>query len=227
VIELHCDRIRQQMALSQTLLKRLNGIAQDLQTTQSVAVETLIETMETMTMTDTFDYILKAVAFASLAEEVMLQPWAQNYTPEALQVLDLGQSAVQALNLDVFGTEAMLLGLLAEGTSVAAQILATAGLTVESAVYVTHHQAEAMTMGTRIAVASRRLISCARSHPILGPIQLFFLASKPELELRIRVNPFARRHRGLRHRSRSSIRARCHRGESWGPRNRPGTGQRS
>jgi DNA-binding transcriptional MerR regulator len=167
VIELHCDRIRQQMALSQTLLKRLNGIAQDLQTTQSVAVETLIETMETMTMTDTFDYILKAVAFASLAEEVMLQPSAQNYTPEALQVLDLGQSAVQVLNLDVFGTEAMLLGLLAEGTSVAAQTLATAGLTVESAVYITHDQAEAMTMGTRIAVASRRfnILRPLTSHP--------------------------------------------------------------
>jgi DNA-binding transcriptional MerR regulator len=222
VIELHCDRIRQQIALSQTLLKRLNGIAQELQTTQSVAVETLIETMETITMTeqyftpqqqtllanrfhqrapewqemlglardvmtegteltsvkvyalarywqqlmrsligsdgdlyesliqlyqhqggeaaswgtldaDTFDYILKAVAFASLAEEVVLQPSTQNYTPEALQVLDLGQSAVHALNLDVFGTEGILLGLLAEGTTATAQILTTAGLTVDSA----------------------------------------------------------------------------------------------
>lgn len=49
VIHLHRDRIREQIAHSRTLLRRLDGIAQELQTTQSVAVETLMETMETMT----------------------------------------------------------------------------------------------------------------------------------------------------------------------------------
>ena len=54
VIDLHRDRLREQIALSQTLLKRLSGIAQELQTTQSVAVETLIEAIETITMTEQY-----------------------------------------------------------------------------------------------------------------------------------------------------------------------------
>lgn len=54
VIDLHRDRLREQITLSQTLLKRLSGIAQELQTTQSVAVETLIEAMETITMTEQY-----------------------------------------------------------------------------------------------------------------------------------------------------------------------------
>ena len=40
------------MALSHTLLDRLNAIARELQTTQSVAVENLIQAMETITMSD-------------------------------------------------------------------------------------------------------------------------------------------------------------------------------
>lgn len=51
VIDLHRARLREQIALSQTLLTRLNGIARELATAQSVAVENLIETMETITMT--------------------------------------------------------------------------------------------------------------------------------------------------------------------------------
>ncbi|MEO0458368.1 MAG: MerR family transcriptional regulator, partial [Cyanobacteria bacterium P01_A01_bin.114] len=51
VIDLHRARLREQMALSQSLLGRLDAIATDLQTTQSVAVETLIQAMEAITMT--------------------------------------------------------------------------------------------------------------------------------------------------------------------------------
>ncbi|MDB9528779.1 MerR family transcriptional regulator [Oscillatoria sp. CS-180] len=52
VIDWHRSRLHEQITLSQTLLKRLNGIAKELETTQSVAVENLIETMETITMTE-------------------------------------------------------------------------------------------------------------------------------------------------------------------------------
>ena len=51
VIDLHRDRLREQISLSHTLLNRLNGIAKEIETTQSVAVENLIQTMETITMT--------------------------------------------------------------------------------------------------------------------------------------------------------------------------------
>ncbi|MBE9067036.1 MerR family transcriptional regulator [Leptolyngbya cf. ectocarpi LEGE 11479] len=50
VIELHRIRVREQMALSRTLLKRLDAISQELKTTDAVAVENLIETMETISM---------------------------------------------------------------------------------------------------------------------------------------------------------------------------------
>ncbi|MEL6384178.1 MAG: Clp protease N-terminal domain-containing protein [Cyanobacteria bacterium J06626_18] len=84
----------------------------------------------------TFDYILKAVAFASLAEDMQLHFSEQNYTPAALGVMRLGQQAIRALNMDVFGTEAMLLGLIAEGSSFAAETLTTAGVTFEA---IQHH----------------------------------------------------------------------------------------
>ena len=222
VIDLHCARIREQMAVSRTLLKRLSAIANELQTTQSVAVENLIEAMETITMSEhyftpeqqavldarfqdreaewqdmmnlarsemmqnadyssakmqavasywqrimksliggdaqiyesftkiyqheggeaaswgttdtaTFDYILKAVAFASLAEDIQLHISEQNYAPSAIAVIRLGQDAIRTLNMDIFGTEAMLLGLMAEGHSMAAQTLTTAGVTFADA----------------------------------------------------------------------------------------------
>lgn len=221
VIDLHRSQIREQMALSRTLLKRLNGIATELETTRAVAVERLIEAMETMTMSEqyftpeqqtvlearfqeteaqwqemlslaqdvisqdtdlssvkvhalakywqqimkslisgdvemyesltklyqqegaeaaswgtmdaaTFEFILKAVAFVSLTDDIGLHLSEQNYTSDALQVIGLGQEAVRELNLDVFGTEAMLLGLLAEGKSVAAQVLTAASVTFEA-----------------------------------------------------------------------------------------------
>jgi DNA-binding transcriptional MerR regulator len=222
VIDLHRARIREQMALSRTLLKRLNGIATELETTRSVAVEHLIEVMETITMSEqyftpeqqtvlearfketeaqwqemlglardvisqdtnlssvkvqalakywqqimkslisgdvemyesltklyqqegaeaaswgtmdaaTFEFILKAVAFVSLTDDIGLHLSERNYTSDALQLIGLGQEAVRELNLDVFGTEAMLLGLLAEGKSVAAQVLTAASVNFEAA----------------------------------------------------------------------------------------------
>lgn len=221
VIDLHCDRIRQQIQLSHTLLERLNSIAQELETTESVAVDNLIQAMETITMSEqyftpeqqvvldhrfqeieanwqemlglahdvmrdgtklssvkvhalasywqqmmksliggdaqlyesftklyqregaeaisrgdldaaTFEYILKAVAFASLTEDLKLHFSEQNYTPEALQVMRLGDEAVLELNFDVLGTEGILLGLLAEGSSLAAQMLTAAGVTFDA-----------------------------------------------------------------------------------------------
>lgn len=222
VIDLHCARVREQMALLRTLLKRLSAIANELQTTQSVAVENLIEAMETITMSEqyftpeqqailearfqeseaewqeminlahsemrqdsgfstvkmqavasywqrmmksliggdaqmyesfmkiyqneggeaaswgttdtaTFDYILKAVAFASLTEDLQVHISEQNYTPSAIAAMHLGQDAIRELNMDVFGTEGMLLGLITEGTSIAAQILTAAGVTFKAA----------------------------------------------------------------------------------------------
>lgn len=50
VIELHRVQVREQIALSRTLLKRLDAIAAQLETTHTVAVENLIEAMETISM---------------------------------------------------------------------------------------------------------------------------------------------------------------------------------
>lgn len=222
VIDLHCTRVREQIDLSRTLLKRLNGIAYELQTTQSVAVENLIEAMEAMTMTEqyftpeqqatlenrfqaiavewqemlslardvvsdsidlssikanalagywkrtmqsliggdvemfealvklyqqegaeaaslgsldaeTFDYIIKAVAFSTLNHDIQIHFSERRYTPEAIRVMELGDAAIRIIHVDVFGTEAVLLGLLAEGTSTAARILQREGVTFESA----------------------------------------------------------------------------------------------
>lgn len=49
-IDLHRDRVKEQMSLSRTLLKRLDVISTELQTTQSVAVDKLIQVMETVSM---------------------------------------------------------------------------------------------------------------------------------------------------------------------------------
>ena len=222
VIDLHLARLREQMALSRTLVQRLSEIATDLKTTKSVAVENLMEAMETISMSEqyftpqqqavladrfqehqtewqemlslarsemtqgsdlkgikvkaladywqgimnslicgdeqiyesfakiyqqegaaaaswgmmdeaTFDYILKAIAFSSLAEDIELHISAKNYTPEAINVITLGQEIARQLNLGVFGTETMLLGLLAEGTSPAANALSAAAVTFDDA----------------------------------------------------------------------------------------------
>ncbi len=49
-IDLHRAKVKEQMSLSRTLLKRLNVISTELQTTQSIAVENLIQVMETVSM---------------------------------------------------------------------------------------------------------------------------------------------------------------------------------
>ncbi len=220
-INLHRARVQEQIGLSHTLLKRLNAIARELEATKSVAVENLIETMETITMSEkyftseqeailerrfreveaewqelmtktrtamskgadfnspsvqeiarlwqwsmksmiggdgriyeslikmyqqegtdatnwgamdsnTFEFILKAVSFLSIAEDMEIVLSDGNYTTDAIQVIRLGMDAVKKLNYDFFGTEGMLLGFLAENTGVASQILMAAGATFEA-----------------------------------------------------------------------------------------------
>lgn len=218
VIDLHRNRIREQIVLSYTLLGRLNLIASELQATKSVAVENLIQVMETIAMSeqyftpeqqeslesrfrevesewqelssqiraqmnkgsdlnspfvrnlarrwrlimqsfcggdqqiyesfvrmyqqegelaaswgmdaDTLEYILKAVSFLALGEDMNMDLVISDryFTPEAKQVFNLGQQAIRQINFNVLGTEGILLGLLAEGTSIAAQVLTAAGV---------------------------------------------------------------------------------------------------
>lgn len=217
VINLHRDRMREQIALSHTLLERLNGVARELEITESVAVENLIQVMETITMSEqyftpeqqeviearfpdvepewqelisraqtemskgtdlnnpsvqelariwqwsmkslirgdrtlyeslvktyqqqggeaaswgamdtaTFEYILKAVSFLSIAEEVNIVISDENFTSDALQVINLGLNAVRELNYDFYGTEGMLLGFLAEDNGVVTTVLKAAGV---------------------------------------------------------------------------------------------------
>ncbi len=220
-IDLHQNRIREQIVSSYTLLGRLNLIASELQTTQSVAVENLIQAMEIITMSEqyftpeqqealesrfreveaqwqelltqiraemskgtdlnnpsvrnlarrwrlimkflicgdeqiyeslvrmyqqeeveaaswgtmdaaTFDYLLKAVSFLSIGEDIDIVPSDKNYTPDAIQVIRLGIDTVSQLNFNFFGTEGILLGFLAEDTGVASQVLKAAGVTFEA-----------------------------------------------------------------------------------------------
>ena len=217
VINLHRDKMRKQIALSHTLLERLNGVARELETTESVAVENLIQVMETITMSEqyftleqqeiiesrfqdvepewqelitkaqvemskgtdlnspsvqelariwqwsmkslirgdrtlyeslvktyqqqggeaaswgamdtaTFEYILKAVSFLSIAEEVNIVISDENFTSDAIQVINLGLNAVRDLNYDFYGTEGMLLGFLAEDSSVSTKVLKSSGV---------------------------------------------------------------------------------------------------
>lgn len=221
-IDLHRARVQEQMSLSRTLLKRLDVISTELQTTQSVAVDKLIQVMETVSMskqqyftpeqqevvdarfrqlevewqellnqirtemdrgTDfnnpkvqnlawswryfmqsflcgdwqiydslvksyqqdgaeaesfgamdaaTFEYMLKAVSFLSLSEDLDLVASYKYFSLEANRVIRLGQNAVIELNLNLFGTEGMLLGFLAEGSGIAARVLKAAGVNFEA-----------------------------------------------------------------------------------------------
>jgi DNA-binding transcriptional MerR regulator len=54
VIDLHLARLQEQMAVSRSLFTKLSQLAQQLQISQSVAVEDLITTMETITMTQQY-----------------------------------------------------------------------------------------------------------------------------------------------------------------------------
>lgn len=213
VIDLHRDRIRDQLTLSQNLLGRLDSIATELKNTQSVAVETLIQVMETMTMSAKyftpeqqqvleirfregeeswkaildeirtemdkgsdlnspavrmlarrwlwnmksivqgdgeiyeslvkmyqqegniaadwgmnsaeFNYLLKAIFSMALGDATeAIIPRHKIFTAQTQDVIRLGEVPIRAINLDVLGTEGMLLGVLAEGNSTASQILA-------------------------------------------------------------------------------------------------------
>ena len=215
VIDLHRSRVREQITLSHNVLERLDAIARELKTTRSVAIENLIQTMETITMSEqyftpeqqavlesrfregetewqdfltqvraemakgaalnsptvrqlargwlrimrsfiqgdeqiyasltrmyqqegptaaswgtmdetTFEYILKAVSFLSLAEFTeLLIPTAKIFTPETRRVMGLAEEAICQIDFYVLGTEAILLGILAEGKSLVAKVLAT------------------------------------------------------------------------------------------------------
>ncbi|MEM6436263.1 MAG: MerR family transcriptional regulator, partial [Cyanobacteria bacterium P01_D01_bin.115] len=54
VIDLHLARLQEQMAVSRSLFTQLSQLAQQLQSAQSVAVEDLMTTMETITMTQQY-----------------------------------------------------------------------------------------------------------------------------------------------------------------------------
>ena len=82
--------------------------------------------------TNTFEFILKAVSFLSITEDMEIVLSDENYTTDAIQVIRLGLDAIRKLNYDFFGTEGMLLGFLAENTGVASQILMAAGVTFEA-----------------------------------------------------------------------------------------------
>ncbi|MGD1902459.1 MAG: MerR family DNA-binding protein [Geitlerinemataceae cyanobacterium] len=53
-IDLHLARLKEQMAVSRSLFTKLSKLARQLQASQSVAVEDLIATMETITMTQQY-----------------------------------------------------------------------------------------------------------------------------------------------------------------------------
>ena len=220
VINLHLARLQEQMAVSQSLFTKLSTLAQQLQTSQAVLVDDLLQIMENLTMTQqyltqeqhdllearlkegtnegrtewlnfleqarshmaqgrdfndpevrhmalqfrdtirgfvggdlqlyealmqvyqnegaeaaswgtldapTFDYMLKAIAILSVREE-MVGFSLNRLTPESREVLIQGQECVRELHLNVFGAEALLLGLLAVETSLAAQALNNQGV---------------------------------------------------------------------------------------------------
>jgi DNA-binding transcriptional MerR regulator len=54
VIDLHLARLQEQMPVSRSLFTQLSQLAQQLQTSQSIAVEDLMTTMETITMTQQY-----------------------------------------------------------------------------------------------------------------------------------------------------------------------------
>ncbi|MGK7953027.1 MAG: MerR family transcriptional regulator [Xenococcaceae cyanobacterium] len=220
-IDLHRAKVKEQMALFRILLKRLDVISTELQTRQTVAVDNLIQVIETISMSEqqyftpeqqkvldqrfcqaeaewqeimtqvraemvrgtdlnspavqklvrrwqgvmkflicgdeqiynslvkmyqqeeveaasygamdaaTFDYLLKAVSFLSIGEDMDIALSAKNYTTDAIQVIRLGIDAVSQLNYNFFGTEGMLLGFLADNSGVSSQVLKSAGVTFE------------------------------------------------------------------------------------------------
>ena len=221
IIDLHRTRLQEQIALSRSLNQRLNKIAAELQTTQSVSVETLMQTMETISMTQqqyltteqqeilemrfqeeeqdwqdilggiqaemnqgsevntstvrmlarrwlwrmksvvrgdgkiydalvkmyeqgeataeswgmdtaSLEYILRAVSLMTLADATNSTiPIHRLFDSAAQAAMRLGIEPIRAINFDVFGTEALLLGLLQQPSTAAAQVLNSVGVTYE------------------------------------------------------------------------------------------------
>ena len=216
VINLHLARLQEQMAVSQSLFTRLSTLAQQLQMSESIAVDDLMQTMENITMTQqyltqeqhdllearlnqgqtewsdfleqvrshmaqgrdlndpavqkmawewrasirsfvsgdlqlynaltqlylqkgaeaaswgtldepTLAYILKAVALLSVREE-MVDGYLNSLAPDTREVLAQGQESMRELHLNFFGTEGLLLGLLAVETTPATQALKEQGV---------------------------------------------------------------------------------------------------
>ncbi|MEM9770024.1 MAG: MerR family transcriptional regulator [Cyanobacteria bacterium P01_D01_bin.73] len=94
----------------------------------------------------TFDYVLKAVALLSVREKMeemvsfsrekmeeivsssMVRSSLDPFTPETREALTKGQDCMRSLHLNFFGTEGLLLGLLAVETSPAAEALNDQGV---------------------------------------------------------------------------------------------------
>ena len=221
IINLHRSRLQEQIALSRELNQRLNKIAVELQTTQSVSVATLMQTMETISMTQqqyltteqqeilearfqedeqdwqellrsiqvemnqgsevntpavrmlarrwlwrmksvvrgdgeiydalvrmyeqgeataeswgmdtaSLEYILRAVSFMTLADATnSTVPTHRLFSPAAQAAMRIGIEPIRAINFDVFGTEGLLLGLLSQTSTIAAQVLNDIGVTYE------------------------------------------------------------------------------------------------
>ncbi|NES79914.1 MAG: hypothetical protein F6K08_16770 [Okeania sp. SIO1H6] len=84
----------------------------------------------------TLDYLLKAIAIESVREEMVRFSFQEEmvgfsldrFTPESREVLTQSQECMRELHLNFFGVEALLLGLLAVETSLAAQALNNQGV---------------------------------------------------------------------------------------------------
>ena len=78
----------------------------------------------------TFEYMLKAVSFLTLGEVTeSLIPVTKIFSPATQQVLQRGEHAIRQINFDILGTEGFLLGLLADGNNLVAQVLAELNVT--------------------------------------------------------------------------------------------------
>lgn len=80
-----------------------------------------------------FEAFLRSVnkLFSSVFDRLGL-PGFERFTDPAIQSIVLAQQEARALNHAYVGTEQLLLGLIEEGTDVAAQVLSATGLTAES-----------------------------------------------------------------------------------------------
>lgn len=71
--------------------------------------------------------------FSGIFERVVLPRGFERFTQTAIQSIALAQDETRRLEHAYVGTEQMLLGLLSEGTGIAAQVLVSAGIDLETA----------------------------------------------------------------------------------------------